>query len=100
MRPTTVLATITGRDRPGVTAAFFASLAAHDVDLRDVEQVVIRDRLHLAVLLELRGDPASLRASVSSTASALGMDSEVRIAQDSLTPRGARRASFSAVTVL
>ena len=39
MIPTSVLATLTGRDRPGVTAAFFAALAAHDVDIRDVEQV-------------------------------------------------------------
>ena len=56
MQPTSVLATISGRDRPGVTASFFAALAAHDVDVRDVEQVVIRDRLMLAVLFDLRGD--------------------------------------------
>lgn len=87
MHPTFVLATITGRDRPGVTAAFFAALAAHDVDVRDVEQVVIRERLILAVLLELRGDPASLRSSVTQTAQALGMESEVVITDDA---RGAR----------
>jgi phosphoserine phosphatase len=82
MQPTSVLATITGRDRPGVTAAFFAALAAHDVDVRDVEQVVIRDRLILAVLFDLRGDPAALRTSVMRTAQALGMESEVTIADD------------------
>jgi phosphoserine phosphatase len=80
MQPTSVLATITGRDRPGVTAAFFAALAAHDVDVRDVEQVVIRDRLILVVLFDLRGDPAALRSSVTRTAQALGMESEVTIA--------------------
>jgi phosphoserine phosphatase len=80
MQPTSVLATITGRDRPGVTAAFFAALAAHDVDIRDVEQVVIRDRLILAVLFDLRGDPAALRSSVTRSAHALGMDAEVTIA--------------------
>jgi len=37
MRPTSVLATLSGRDRTGVTAGFFAALAAHDVDVRDVE---------------------------------------------------------------
>jgi len=82
MQPTSVLATITGRDRPGITAAFFAALAAHDVDVRDVEQVVIRDRLILAVLFDLRGDPAALRTSVMRTAQALGMESEVTIADD------------------
>jgi phosphoserine phosphatase len=80
MQPTSVLATISGRDRPGVTASFFAALAAHDVDIRDVEQVVIRDRLILAVLFDLRGDPATLRSSVSRAADALGLESEVVIA--------------------
>ena len=77
MRPTSVLATVTGRDRPGVTAAFFAALAAHDVDVRDVEQVVIRDRLILTVLFDLRGDPAALRNSVTRAAGALGMECEI-----------------------
>ncbi len=80
MHPVSVLATITGRDRPGVTAAFFAALAAHDVDIRDVEQVVIRDRLILAVLFDLRGDTAALRSSVTQAAQALGMDCEVTLA--------------------
>lgn len=82
MLPTSVLATLTGRDRPGVTAAFFAALAAHDVDVCDVEQVVIRDRLILTVLVDLRGDPASLRNSVTRAADALGMASEFRLAED------------------
>ena len=91
MRATSVLATVTGRDRPGVTAAFFAALAAHDVDIRDVEQVVIRDRLILAVLMDLRGDPAALRASVNQAARALGMEPEVVVAGElSSRRRGAR----------
>jgi phosphoserine phosphatase len=98
MQPTSVLATISGRDRPGVTAAFFAALAAHDVDIRDVEQVVIRDRLILAVLFDLRGDTAALRNSVTSAASALGMECEVAIADGS--PRRAPRGSRSHVIVL
>jgi phosphoserine phosphatase len=81
MEPTPVLARITGRDRPGVTASFFSALAAHDVDVQDVEQVVIRDRLILAVLLELRGDLGALRLSVLHAAQALGMECEVTVAQ-------------------
>ncbi len=80
MQPTSVLATITGRDRPGVTAAFFSALAAHDVDIRDVEQVVIRDRLILAVLFDLRGDAGALRASMTHAAKALGMECEIAMA--------------------
>ena len=41
MQAKSVLATMTGRDRPGVTAALLAALAAHDVDVRDIEQVVV-----------------------------------------------------------
>lgn len=102
MRPTSVLATLTGRDRPGVTASFFSSLAAHDVDVKDVEQVVIRDRTVLAVLLDLRGDPAALRGSVTKAAHALGMECDVVIADDGLThtPRRAERMRRSHVTVI
>jgi len=79
MEPISVLVTVSGRDRPGVTAALFTSLAAHDVDVLDVEQVVIRDRVILGVVLDLRGDPASLRRSIGNTCSALGMEHEVVI---------------------
>ncbi|MDQ2796796.1 MAG: phosphoserine phosphatase SerB [Actinomycetota bacterium] len=99
MQPTSVLATLSGRDRPGVTASFFAALAAHDVDVRDVEQVVIRDRLVLAVLFDLRGDPGALRNSVTKAARALGMECEVAIA-DSAAPRRTDRASRSHVIVI
>jgi phosphoserine phosphatase len=98
MQPTSVLATITGRDRPGVTAAFFSALAAHDVDVRDVEQVVIRDRLILAVLFDLHGDSAALRSSVTQAAQALGMECEVAIADG--PPRRAARGTRSHVIVL
>ena len=77
MDPTSVLTTVTGRDRTGVTAGFFAALAAYDVDVRDVEQVVIRNRLLLTVLFDLRGDIASLRHSVSQAAHAMGMECEI-----------------------
>ena len=101
MKPTSVLATVTGRDRPGVTAAFFSALAAHDVDVRDVEQVVIRDRLILAVLLDLQGDPAALRASVTTAAQALGMECEVAVADESPRRlRGAKGSTKSHVIVL
>ncbi|MGH8962314.1 MAG: phosphoserine phosphatase SerB [Jatrophihabitantaceae bacterium] len=100
MRTISVLATLTGRDRPGVTAAFFSALAAHDVDVRDVEQVVIRERMVLAVLLDLQGDPAALRSSVTHAAQALGMDCEVVIADDPNSGRRPGHRSRSHVIVL
>jgi phosphoserine phosphatase len=48
---TSLLITVTGRDQPGVTSALFEVLARHDVELLNVEQVVVRGRLTLAVLV-------------------------------------------------
>jgi phosphoserine phosphatase len=89
-----VLATVSGRDRTGVTAGFFSSLAAHDVDVRDVEQVVVRDRLLLTVLFDLRGDVGALRHSVTQAAHAMGMECELVVADESATqpPAGSSRS--------
>ena len=48
--------TLTGHDRPGVTAAFFRVLSAHNVQLLDVEQSQFRGHLSLAAFVGL--DPA------------------------------------------
>ena len=101
MRPTPILITATGRDRPGVTASFFVSLAEHDADVVDVEQVVVRERLILAVLIELRGDPAALRRSVARTANALGMDCDVVVFEtEEDRPERRSRSGRSHVIVL
>ena len=100
MNPSTVLVTTTGRDRPGVTAALFAALAAHDVEVLDVEQVTIRGRLIAGVLLVLHGDPASLRHSIGQTASALGMEHEVVLVEDSSPADPVGDSSLLHVTVL
>ena len=92
MQPSSVLVTASGRDRPGVTAALFAALAAHDVDVLDVEQVVIRGRLILGVLVETRGDPSVLRRGVTMTCQALGIEAEVAVADGPRPPRRARRS--------
>src|SRR5215470_20398093 len=55
---TTVLVTLTGRDRPGVTSRLFTALAAeHGLSVLDIEQVVIGGRLVLGVLLACGPDP-------------------------------------------
>ncbi|CAN5554408.1 phosphoserine phosphatase SerB [soil metagenome] len=46
-----MLITVTGVDQPGVTSALFEVLTRHQVDLLNVEQVVIRGRLTLGVLV-------------------------------------------------
>jgi len=82
MRPTPVLVTVTGRDRPGVTAIVFAALSAHDVDVRDVVQTVTGQRATLTVLVDLRGDAAALRHSVGSNTAAVGVESQVEVVDE------------------
>ena len=48
---TSVLITVTGVDRPGVTSALFGVLSRHDAELLNVEQVVINGQLTLGVLV-------------------------------------------------
>ncbi|HMG29325.1 MAG TPA: phosphoserine phosphatase SerB [Jiangellaceae bacterium] len=80
----TLLVTITGRDRPGVTSKLFTALGAHPLDVLDVEQVVVRGRLILGVLVSVLPDDAGLRRDLARVADDLGLDIE-------LTPGGGER---------
>jgi phosphoserine phosphatase len=77
--PTTLLVTLTGRDRPGVTSRLFSALAAHHLTVIDVEQVVIRGRLVLGALLAGEGSPdlTAIHQQITSLAADLGMDVEI-----------------------
>ena len=76
---TSLLITLTGRDRPGVTSRLFAILAGHPLSVLDVEQVVIRGRLVLGVLLGCDSPPdlTGIHAAVSALAGDLGLDAEI-----------------------
>ncbi|MDY7105877.1 MAG: phosphoserine phosphatase SerB [Actinomycetota bacterium] len=47
----TFLVRVTGADRPGITAALMACLAEANADVVDVEQIALRNRLDLAVVI-------------------------------------------------
>ena len=75
----TLLITLSGNDRPGVTLRLFTTLDAHPVTVLDVEQLVVRGRLILAVLVEVTGDDeamGSVRSAVRRAAADLDMDVE------------------------
>ena len=91
-----VLITVSGPDRPGVTSSLMRVLAAQEVDLLDVEQVVIHEHLTLGVLVDAVDEVAQLRSAVAAPMAELGM--EVAFSTD---PEGAGRpASTHAVVVL
>lgn len=79
-----VLITVTGVDQPGVTSALFEVLSRHGVELLNVEQVVIRGRLTLGVLLccPPEVDGAGLRHDVESAIRGLGLDVSIERSDD------------------
>jgi phosphoserine phosphatase len=80
-----VLITVTGIDQPGVTSALFNVLSAHQVELLNVEQVVIRDRLTLGVVLSARSDVVDndqLRRDVTDAVAGLGLHASVERSDD------------------
>lgn len=78
---TTLLVTLTGRDRPGVTSRLFTGLSEHELTVLDVEQVVIRGHLVLGVLLACAESPdlTAIHRAVTSIADDLGMNAEITL---------------------
>jgi phosphoserine phosphatase len=80
-----VLITVTGVDQPGVTSALFEVLSQHGVDLLNVEQVVIRRRLTLGVLVSCLpevADSTALRDDVESAIRGVGLDVSIERSND------------------
>jgi phosphoserine phosphatase len=80
-----VLITVTGVDQPGVTSALFEVLSRHGVDLLNVEQVVIRRRLTLGVLVSCPpevADANALREDVESAIRTVGLDVSIERSDD------------------
>ncbi len=75
--PQTVLITLTGRDRPGVTSTVFSTLSAFGVEVLDIEQIVLRRRLVLGVLVTAPRDSKPLAAAMERVAAELDMQVEV-----------------------
>jgi len=76
-RPETLLLTLSGKDRPGVTSAMFQTLTKAGVQVLDIEQIVLRRRLILGILVTAPRDWKKLRSAVETTAAGLGMTIEV-----------------------
>jgi phosphoserine phosphatase len=99
---TSLLITLTGRDRPGVTSRLFGVLAKHPLSVLDVEQVVIRGRLVLGVLLgsDTPPDLTGIHAAVSQLAADLGLDAEITTGSGSGSGEAVARGGVLHVTLL
>lgn len=98
----TALVTLTGQDRPGVSARLFGALARlavaphttsapapalPPVTVLDVEQVVVRGHLTLAVLVSTDGDADPIRRVADEVATELGMTASVTEGHGDNAPR-------------
>jgi phosphoserine phosphatase len=86
-----VLITVNGRDRPGVTAHLFDQLADFPLVVVDTEQIVLRGRLILGVLVALEDSDASielaLRDRLAAAAAELRVEIEVAVSADEQSSR-------------
>jgi phosphoserine phosphatase len=95
---TSVLITVTGPDRPGVSSVLFAALTAHGVDLLDVEQVVIRGRLTLGALVAAHHDPEGLQEAVEQAMASISMQVHTSLEVDD-DPDARRHATHVVVVI-
>lgn len=95
--PETLLITLTGKDRPGVTSTLLGTLAHVGVDVIDIEQIVLRGRLILGVLVTTPRDWRRLQSAVEDTARDLGMAVDVDRGVGDTRNRGGGRAHVTVI---
>ncbi len=71
----TGLILVSGEDRPGITEALFSTLAPFSLTIMDIEQVVIRSRLILTILISLdRAHASAIESDLNEKAESLDLD--------------------------
>jgi len=93
-----LLLTVTGPDRPGITSELTHILAINDVPLLDVEQVVVRGRLTLCLLVQMDTENSILK-DLLFRAKALGQDLDFRVLDSDHTTQNNQTRRF-AITLL
>jgi phosphoserine phosphatase len=89
----TLLVTISGDDRPGVTSALFDAIADVGAEVLDLEQVVVRGHLTLALLLSAGPGDSRLREVVVNVGTELGMQVTVESGKGDNPARPGGRAA-------
>lgn len=94
-----LLLTVTGPDRPGITAELTEILAINNIALLDVEQVVVRGQLTLCLLVEMDSEHPVLKDLLFS-AKKLGQDLQFRILDIEETSPVDNKSRRFAITLL
>ena len=93
----TVLVTLTGPDQSGVSTRLFSELAAFGVEVIDIEQLVLRGRLVLGVLLTIADERDAFERSVQGVGEIFGLDVTIEYG---IGDNRARRVGRTQVTIL
>jgi len=99
-RQFTGLILVTGTDSPGITQTLFAALSPFKITVLDIEQVVIRQRLILTVLVEL--DPAhasAIEAALEVCAQNLEIDIATSFQEEEITSIAAKNGMVHVVAL-
>jgi len=88
-----LLVTLAGPDRPGISTALFAAVRGFEVRVLDVEQAVLRGQLNLAILLGLEhpDEQAGIEAAVGAVAARLGIRASFSAGRGDNRPRRSGR---------
>jgi len=89
----TLLVTLNGPDRPGVTKALFEAASTVGAEVLDLEQVVVRGHLALSVLLSPGPDENVLVDRLTRAGSRLGMRVALEVGRGDNAPRRTGRAA-------
>lgn len=90
---TTLLVTLVGRDRPGVSADLLAAAAGFGSVVLDLEQAVVRGRLLLTALLDPAGSGDDLADAIARVAERHGLNATVEAGHGDNPARRTGRAS-------
>lgn len=78
----TGLVLVSGEDRPGITEALFSALAPFSLSIVDIEQVVIRSRLILTILMSLnKAHAQAIEEDLNAQAELLNLDIAVAFSE-------------------
>jgi phosphoserine phosphatase len=89
----TLRVTLSGDDRPGLTSALFDAIADVGAEVRDLEQVVVRGQLTLAMLLAAGSQTDRLEEAVRAVAQHLDLTVKARRGTGDNAPRRSGRAA-------
>jgi phosphoserine phosphatase len=96
----TGLILVSGVDSPGITEALFEALSPFAVTILDIEQVVIRGRLILTVLISLSPSHAkAIESDLEECASTLGVDIATAFESSDQTAIAAKRSLLHVVVL-